>query len=68
MSDAERIDELEMKISYLEDTIKQLDDEIYIQHQKIERLEGLCRRLLDDMKTASDEKPFNPANEIPPHF
>jgi SlyX protein len=64
-----RITELEIKVAFLEDTIKQLDDEVYRQQRQIERLETLCARLAQDMQAMADRVgPASTEQEIPPHY
>lgn len=68
MTDA-RVTELEIKVAYLEDTVKQLDDEVYRQQRQIERLEILCARLAQDMQAMADRVgPTSAEQEIPPHY
>ncbi len=65
----QRITELEIKVAFLEDTIKQLDDEVYRQQRQIERLETLCARLAQDMQAMADRVgPAGTEQEIPPHY
>lgn len=68
-SDEDRITELEIKVAFLEDTIKQLDDEVYRQQRQIERLETLCARLAQDMQAMADRVGSSTTEqEIPPHY
>lgn len=64
-----RVTELEIKVAYLEDTIKQLDDEVYRQQRQIERLEIQCARIAHDMQAMADGVgPTTAEQEIPPHY
>lgn len=65
-----RVTELEIKIAYLEDTIKQLDDEVYRQQRQIERLEILCTKISHDMQAMADRVGAGSSTEqeIPPHY
>lgn len=68
-TDDARVTELEIKIAYLEDTIKQLDDEVYRQQRQIERLEILCAKISQDMQAMADRVGTTSAEqEIPPHY
>lgn len=61
--------ELEIKVAYLEDTIRQLDDEVFRQQRQIERLEILCGRLVQDLQAMADRVgPTTAEQEIPPHY
>ena len=69
LNDAERLQELEVKISYQEDTIEQLNNALSEQQQQLSDLEYKLRLLSDKMKavplsdivSAEDEPP-------PPHY
>lgn len=64
-----RVTELEIRIAYLEDTIKQLDDEVYRQQRQIERLEILSNKLAQDMQAMADRVgSATTEQEIPPHY
>lgn len=68
-TDDSRHVELEIKIAYLEDTIKQLDDEVYRQQRRIERLEALSSQLVQEFKSMSDRVGTSTLEqEIPPHY
>jgi len=64
-----RIDELETKIAYQEYTIQELNDVIYEQQQQIDRVEVMCKHLMDRIQTLSDTGANEqPANDRPPHY
>ena len=60
----QRIEELEIRDAFQEETIQSLSDTIARLQQAQLRL--LYQRLPD--KAESNNEPFNPANEIPPHY
>lgn len=67
--DDTRTTELEIKVAFLEDTIKQLDDEVFRQQRQIERLETICARLAQEMQAMADRVgPTTAEQEIPPHY
>ncbi|CBL43727.1 SlyX protein [gamma proteobacterium HdN1] len=64
-----RTDELEIKVAYLEDALRQLDDEVWRQQRQIEALETLCKKLAQDMQTITDRAgAAGTEPEIPPHY
>ena len=66
----ERLVEIETKIAFHEQTIKDLNDVIYEQQQEIERLGSICDALMKRVKELSAFTPASnvPANEKPPHY
>jgi len=66
----ERLVEIETKIAYHEQTIKDLNEEVYQQQQAIERLGSICDALVKRVKEFSELAPgiAAPANEKPPHY
>lgn len=65
-----RIEELEIQSALQEETIQSLSDTIARLQQTLDlqqaQLRLLYQRLPD--KADSNNEPFNPANEIPPHY
>ena len=65
-----RIEELEIQSALQEETVQSLSDTIARLQQTIDlqqaQLRLLYQRLPD--KADSNNEPFNPANEIPPHY
>ena len=69
MTIEDRLVEMEIKITYQEDTVQELNKVIYQQQKMIDQLEATCRFLLDQVKDLSDtasEKSVS--NERPPHY
>ena len=66
----ERLVEIETKITFHEQTIKDLNDVLYEQQQEIERLGSICDALVKRVKELSEFTPEidAPANEKPPHY
>ena len=66
----QRIEELEIRNAFQEETIQSLSDTIARLQQTLDlqqaQLRLLYQRLPD--KAESNNEPFNPANEIPPHY
>ncbi len=69
MSD-KRLMEIETKIAFQEKIIKDLNDELYEQHQEIERLGSIVEALVRRINELSEFTPGidAPANEKPPHY
>lgn len=72
MSDTkQRFETLEAKLAHQEHTIQILNDEIYAQQKRVERLEGLCELLIDRYRELSQEggsEHSNAEQEVPPHY
>ncbi len=66
----ERLVEIETKIAFQEQTIKDLNDVVYEQQQEIERLGSICDALVKRIKELSEFTPGieSPENEKPPHY
>lgn len=66
----QRIEELEIRNAFQEETIQSLSDTIARLQQTLDlqqaQLRLLYQRLPD--KAENNNEPFNPANEIPPHY
>lgn len=62
-----RLEALETKVAFQEDTIQQLNDALVAQQQRIDQLEVLLRVLAEQLRTAQE-----PAEELveppPPHY
>ncbi|MCD2513981.1 SlyX family protein [Comamonas endophytica] len=67
MSDQERITELEIKASYVEDTLDQLNMTIYRQQQQIDALIAEVRNLRQQMPESGGGA-RNLRDELPPHY
>lgn len=66
---AQRVTELEIKSSYAEDLLDQLNMTIYRQQQQIDRLILQVTQLREQSQNASQDGPAsNPRDELPPHY
>ena len=64
-----RINDLETKIAYQEHTIQELNDVIYQQQLRIDKVEIMCKHLMDRIQTMSESSGGEqPGNERPPHY
>jgi len=64
------INELEVKVAFLDDSLQKLSDEFFIQQRELEQLKAQYARLigkLQHMQGSSDE-PLESVNERPPHY
>lgn len=64
---AERIDTLEMRIAYQDDTIETLNQTITAQWKQIDALVRKIAELGERLQDAETNAP-GPANERPPHY
>jgi len=64
--DAARIEALETKVSYLEQTLQQLSDVLYRQQQALDRVIARNQQLVDELGTAPGASASE--IEIPPHY
>jgi len=64
-----RITELEIKISYTEDLVEELNRIVYRQQQQIDLLAREIRALREQAQSAQPHEPgSNPRDELPPHY
>lgn len=65
----ERLENIESKISFQEDQIEELNKTVYLQLQKIERLEAICEALARQVRSLAEAGNDGiAANERPPHY
>ena len=65
----DRLTEIEVKLTYQEDTVQELNMLVYQQQKSIEQLEKICESLLDHIRSlAQPAAGGNAANERPPHY
>lgn len=65
----ERLAEIEIKLTYQEDLVQELNTLIYQQQKRIEQLERLCEALLDQVRGLSESAPQRSLrDELPPHY
>ena len=64
-----RLEKIETKIIFLEDTVEDLNKTVYAQQQHIDRLQALIDSLVTHMRELVDAAPEHAsANERPPHY
>ena len=64
---SDRIDALESRLAYQEQTIEQLNDTITAQWKQIDALTRQMTALKERLQEAEADRPA-PANERPPHY
>jgi SlyX protein len=66
----DRLIEIETKIAFQENTIKDLNDVIYEQQKEMDRLGLICEALVKRVKEFSEFIPGTdaPSDEKPPHY
>ncbi|GGH63998.1 hypothetical protein GCM10010975_30370 [Comamonas phosphati] len=64
----ERVTELEIKASYTEDLLEQLNMTIYRQQQQIDLLVNEVRELRRQVPEGGPGGPRNLRDELPPHY
>lgn len=63
-----RITDLEIKISYTEDMVEELNHTIYRQQQQIDFLINEIRSLREQIQRAAPQEQRSLRDEIPPHY
>ncbi len=63
-----RLTELEIKITYTEDLVDELNRTVFRQQQQIDSLIAEIRNLRDQVQNPPDQQPRNLRDEIPPHY
>ena len=64
----DRLTELEIKASYQEDLLEQLNMAVYRQQQQIDRLVQEMAHLRQQMPEAGSGAPRDLRDELPPHY
>lgn len=65
----DRFIDLETRLAYQDDTLRVLSDTIARQQQQIDRLEQVCRQLIERLKSPpQDTVKGTAADERPPHY
>ena len=64
---SERIDKLEMRLTYQDETVETLNQTITAQWTEIDRLTRQVAELKERLREAESNMP-GPANEPPPHY
>lgn len=64
-----RLENLEMKLAYLEQASLELGDVVYRQQQELDALSARMQRLSDRLQALGERDPeHTPADEKPPHY
>ncbi len=68
--DNDRLIDIETKIAFQEQTIKELNDVVYEQQNQIDKLSATCDALVKRIMEMADTGMGSdaPANERPPHY
>ncbi len=67
--DETRLEKIESKIIFLEDSLEGLSKTVYTQQQQIDRLQALIDSLVTHVRELVDAAPEHaPANERPPQY
>lgn len=64
----ERVDTLESRLAFQDDTIGQLNDALVAQQARIDLLEAEIRQLIDEFRGGVSDAQIKPADELPPHY
>ena len=63
-----RLNELEVKLSYAEDLLDELNRTVYRQQQQIDRMVSEVRELREQLAAAAPAEGRSLRDEIPPHY
>jgi len=65
-----RINELEVKVAFLEEALHKLSDEHYKQQKELEKLKHNYAQVLESLKNnvSNSSELLSLADEIPPHY
>lgn len=63
-----RIAELEVKLSFCEELLEELNRTVYRQQQQIDLLQKEMLALREQVKTSMSAEPREPMDETPPHY
>lgn len=65
----DRLTELEIKISLIDDLVEELNRTVYRQQEQIDLLQAQLRLFYSQMQSRPEpEEQRNPRDEIPPHY
>jgi SlyX protein len=63
-----RIAELEVKLSFCEELLEELNKTVYRQQQQIDLLQKEMAALREQVNTSMPAEPREPLDETPPHY
>lgn len=61
-----RLDDLESRFAFQEETIRQLNDALVAQQARIDELETTVRQVMEQIRRGEGDEP--PAHQPPPHY
>jgi uncharacterized coiled-coil protein SlyX len=69
MPDPSRLDDLELKLAYVERSNQELSDVIYRQQQALDRLAARLEQLIDRLQSLEQRpRDYTTEEESPPHY
>lgn len=67
--DAARLEDIELKLAYLERSNQELSDVVYTQQRALDRLEARLERLVDRLQNLEQRpRDYTSDEEAPPHY
>jgi SlyX protein len=63
-----RLAEIEIKLSFTENLVDELNRTVYRQQQQIDQLQQALRDLRRQVEAQTPAEPGEPGDEIPPHY
>ena len=63
-----RLAEIEMKLSFSEEMLEELNRTVYRQQQQIDQLQKELQTLREQVRTSLADEARNPIDETPPHY
>ena len=67
MGTEERFIDMEIKLAHQEDLVESLNQMVYQQNRRIDRLEAMLGKLAEHVRDGA-QSGANPVNEPPPHY
>jgi SlyX protein len=67
-TDESRLTDLEIKISYAEDLIDELNRTVFRQQQQIDLLIGEVKAMREHVRSAEPAEPRSLRDDLPPHY
>lgn len=67
-TDGERIDALEARVAFQDDTVQQLNDALIAQQSRLDALQAELEQLIATLRDGLGDAQITPADELPPHY
>ena len=67
-TDASRLDEIEIKLAFIDDLVDTLNRTVFRQQAQIDQLAQAVAVLRQQLRTAAPPAPTDARDEIPPHY